>query len=332
MSYPNFYDPNKVGVLYHPRVTEAKLEGAAKRLTTSLPKNQKNVLLLLVDPQIDFIHEDGALPVPGAVEDTRRTIEWLLRNATQVTHTAASLDTHLIWQIMTTNWWTNKRGENPSPFTAITLDDYRSKLWQPIMKFYNYEDPEDTRSAKLPWGQDNDGKDIYDWNEWYLYVLGEQAKKPLVTWPDHCQLGTPGHAIDPALFEALMYHAALMGDQPQFKTKGSIPLTEHYSIMEPEVKVSDDALGGLDTDFLDMLSGFDLIYIAGQASSHCVLETINSIIRYFGPRAPEVLKRLRILVDCMSPVGSFEQVAEDALRNFERKHGLKLVKSTDPIG
>ncbi|GAB4571034.1 MAG: hypothetical protein Kow0077_06600 [Anaerolineae bacterium] len=309
MTTPQYYNPTDVGQLYVPRTPTAIAEGQAAGLQPA-SLDTRRVLLLLVDPQVDFIHEDGALAVPGAVDDTRRTIEWIYRHCDTITAIAASLDSHTPIQIFYPTWWRDAQGNHPAPFTAITADDVDTGRWQPL---YHPE-----------------------WSRKYVHALEQQAKKVLMIWPYHTMIGTPGQAIAPALYEAIAYHAGARAAQPEFLYKGYIDRTEHYSIMEPEVKVPEEkARGGeLNEAFLQMLATYDLIYIAGQAKSHCVLETTHSIIRYF-QHQPEVIRRLRLMGDCTSSVAhpeiDFEALANEAITGFVDQ-GMKVVTSADPIG
>ena len=167
----------------------------------------------------------------------------------------------------------------------------------------------------------------------YVERLQEQAKKELMIWPYHTMIGTPGHNLTPTLYEAVVYHATARQADPTFIVKGSLPQTEFYSLLEPEVKVPDDPRGQLNRNFLDELLGYDLIYVAGQAKSHCVLETVTSIMRTLGDD-PQALGKLRLLEDCTSSVQhpeiDFETIANRTYAGF-REHGLRLVWSTDPI-
>ncbi len=307
MSFPSFYDPAKVGTLYVPNTFEAVTQGQAAGLSPA-DQDHRRVLLLLVDAQVDFIHPDGALSVPGAVDDTRRTIEWLYRHVGQVTAVAASLDSHTPIQIFYPTWWADQDGNPPAPFTLITADDVRQGRWKPLFE------PE--------------------WSVRYVQTLEAQAKKILTIWPFHTMIGTPGQTLTPALYEAIAYHAGARRAQPIFLTKGAIPKTENYSILEPEVKVPDHPFGDLNRQFLEMLTSYDLVYIAGQAKSHCVLETATSIMRYFADQ-PDRIARLRFLIDCTSsvvhPQIDFDALANAALTQFEAQ-GLHLVRSTDPLG
>lgn len=309
MAFPGFYSPDRVGQLYVPDTTRAITEGQSANIAPA-SSDTRQTLLLLIDAQVDFIHEDGALSVPGAVADTQRTIEWLFRNLGDITTIAASLDSHTPIQIFYPTWWTDGQGNPPAPYTTITSDDIAQGRWIPALE------PE--------------------WSIEYVRKLEEQAKKVLMIWPYHTMIGTPGQAITPALYEAIAYHSGARGAQPHFLTKGFIARTEHYSILEPEVKVPETIAGEgtLNTQFLKMLATYDLIYVAGQAKSHCVLETVTSIMRYFADQ-PQILARLRWLSDCTSsvihPEIDFDRMANATLASFEQQ-GMRQVLSSDPIG
>ena len=317
------YDSKMVGTLYHTRAEEAVKEGLALNLT-DFSRDKQKVMLLLVDPQIGFIHAGRPLCVPGAIEDTRRTIEWIYRNVEKLTYIAASLDTHLPFMIFFSTWFRKADGSPVDQFSRITLADLNKTVF-PVYDFqYEY-----APGKKMPWSQ------------WYLTQL-EKTQKDLLhnkqthtIWPIHTMLGSPEHAIDPALFEAIYWHSGARKSQPNFLVKGNVPWTENYSIMETEVNYPLHPNGGVNTPFLGMLENYDLIYIAGQAKSHCVLETILSIVRYFSVKAPEVLSRVRILEDCTSsvvvPGVDFDGAANQAFAQLVKEYGLKLVKSTDPI-
>ena len=108
MNFPKFYRPERVGELYVPDTAGAVAAGriAGARLADLAPTR---TILLLVDMQVDFVHQDGSLSVPGAVDDTRRTIEWIYRNLPHLTTIAASLDSHVPIQIFFPTWWSRPR-------------------------------------------------------------------------------------------------------------------------------------------------------------------------------------------------------------------------------
>lgn len=307
MNTPGFYDPQKVGKQYVPDTAGAIAAGQALGLPPAA-HDERRVLLLLIDAQVDFIHEDGALAVPGAVADTVRTIEWIFRNVDKLTTIAASLDSHTPQQIFYPTWWVDTNGQHPEPFTPINRQDVETGRWIPLVE--------------------------PNWSRQYVKQLDSQAKKVLMIWPYHTMIGTVGQSLCPALYEAIAFHAGARKTQPEFLYKGYINKTEHYSILEPEIKVPDHPLGALNQSFLNMLAGYDLIYIAGQAKSHCVLETVTSIMRFFADRA-DVIQRLRFLEDCTSSVAhpeiDFDAIADETLAKF-RMQGMQFARSTDQLG
>lgn len=306
MDFPAFYQPDRVGSLYIPDVPAAIDAGLHAGHSPAVQDTDRR-LLLLVDEQVDFVHHDGALSVPGAVSDTRRLIEWMFRHTGEITQITASLDSHLPIHVFYSTWWVDEQGRSPAPYTAITQEDVEQGKWRPV-----YE---------------------VEWSLEYVRRLQEQARKDLMIWPYHTMIGTQGHAITPALYEAIVYHSAARQSKPEFLVKGTIAKTEFYSIFEPEVKVNEDPLGGLNASFLDTLAGFDEIYIAGQAKSHCVLETIHSLVKYYEDNK-RALTSVRVLMDCTSsvqhPEVDFEAIAQEALLGFE-KQGLRLVTTRDPL-
>lgn len=301
-SAPEFYSPNRIGTLFYPDVGAI----AAAARTAGLPAanaDKVKVHLLIVDMQVDFCHEHGTLYVPGAKDDIRRLIEFIYRNAERITDITCSLDSHLPHQIFHPAWWVDKDGNHPAPFTIITADDVRKGNWRP---------------AREP-----------DWSLTYVERLQQQAKKELTIWPYHVPIGGIGSTLDPELWSAVFWHALARSTQPNLWTKGSVPQTEHYSILKPEVAVPGQPMAG--KEFLTMLRRCDYILIAGEAASHCVLETVEDLVEEFAG-IPGMLARLYILRDCTSPVRhpqiDFEVLTAKRFAEFEKK-GVRFIKSTD---
>jgi nicotinamidase/pyrazinamidase len=304
MTLPEFYKPDTARTLHQPDLQGAYQAGIAhyQRNPKRASEDQQRVLLWLIDVQIDFVFPApvGNLPVPGALDDTQRTIEWLYRNIDQVTHIAASLDTHTAFQIFHPAWWRDAQGNPPPPFTVITAEDVAAGRWLP-------------------------GLDA-DWSRAYVRELEQVGRKQLMIWPYHCMEGTAGRALVPALSEAIQFHSGARDTQATFLVKGTIPQTEFYSVIEPEVKYPQHPEGGVNTRFLESLSYYDLIYVAGQARSHCVLETMNSVVRH----TPELLGRVRFLNDCTSSIAGFEESTEKRIAEFAAQ-GVRLVNAADAI-
>jgi nicotinamidase-related amidase len=316
MYNPTFYDPNKIGSLYLPRFKQIEAEADALKVTSSAKDSTGNkVALLLIDMQIDFCHKNGELYVPGAEDDIRRLITLILRELPSITSIFASLDSHLLFQIFFRTWWQLTNGEKPDLFTEIYKESPPNK--HPLAKSIN----------------DNDIRPVIDpiWSVDYPDILMKQANKPLCIWPYHTQMGTPGQALDPALYEILAFHAFARKTQLNFLQKGQIPSTEMYGILCPEVKIPNHKQGGFNIDFLKMIMKYDKILIAGQAKSHCVLASILQIYDYF-KNDKDALKKIHILEDCMSsvkhPMIDFEKITCTAFDQF-RNSGINIIKSTD---
>ncbi|MCU0512663.1 MAG: hypothetical protein MUE40_08845 [Anaerolineae bacterium] len=304
MNPPTTFDLSRVDRLYDPDF-QAAYEAGRRDFQRPAVQDSPRVLLWLIDVQVDFVFPApaGRLTVPGALDDTRRTIDWIYRNVHQITQIAASLDTHTPFQIFYPSWWKNAQGQQPAPYTVISAQDVKKGVWNPVTEPV--------------------------WSIRYLEELEQSGKKQLMIWPFHCMEGTTGRALVPALSEAMMYHSGARLAQPTYLTKGTIAHTEFYSVVEPEVKYSKHPEGGLNTRFLEMVARFDLIYVAGQARSHCVLETMHSVMRHFAAQ-PEIIRKLRFLDDCTSSIPGFEKATEATLQRFVAQ-GMRLVQSTDAL-
>jgi len=257
--------------------------------------------------QVDFCHEDGSLYVPGAIGDIQRTIEFIYNNAERITNITCSLDSHLPHQIFHPAWWADANGNHPAPFTLISYDDIKNGKWRPLV---------------APVQSTN-----------YVKKLEQDAKKTLTIWPYHVMIGSIGNALDPELFTAVMWHSIARKTQPIWLTKGSIPLTEHYSIIQPEVPVPNHPMGGKNKAFLDTLSDADIVVVAGEAESHCVLETVEDLVEDFSTK-PDALQKIYFLRDCTSPVlhpdVDFHGIAIKRFAEFE-KQGVNFIDSTDQL-
>lgn len=284
MNYlPQFYRRADVGQLFKTRNNEVAAAGVAYAGQEAISPNYEDTktrILVVVDGQVDFIHADGALSVEGAIEDTRRTIEWLYTNIAAFTNIAASLDTHVPIQIFHPPYWVDRsNGLMPNPGTIITDADYNTRF---VPKFTPEFDA--------------------DWNRKYIHKLKSKAKKDLMLWPIHCLLGTPGYSIEPSLAEAILFWSAARQANPIYLTKGDDFYTEMYAIQQAEVENPTNPNTMLNVAFLDLLQGHDEVYILGQAKSHCVLETIRVMVNHFKLNASHMLNRIHLVMDCMSSV------------------------------
>jgi len=302
---PGFHHPDRIGTLFHPDLAAIAAEAEAAGLPAA-EKDSRKVMLLIVDMQVDFCHAQGALYVPGALDDIRRLIGFIFRNAERITRITCSLDSHYPFQIFHPAWWADSAGRHPLPFTIISAEDVEKQRWRPVLH--------------------------PDWSLEYVQRLHREAKKQLTIWPYHVPIGGVGNSLDPELWSAVFWHAVARRSQPVWWTKGGIPRTEHYSILKPEIEIADEPQGLLNRDFIRSVEEFDVLVIAGEAESHCVLETVEDLVDVFRHR-PDQLAKLRILTDCTSPVRhpqiDFHAIAQSRFKEFASR-GVKLVTSKEP--
>jgi nicotinamidase-related amidase len=269
-----------------------------------------------IDCQVGFCTPGASLFVPGAVEDTRRTVDWLYLHMEKITGVHFSLDTHRVFQIFHPAFWLDDDGKNPPPFTTITHDDVRQGKYKPICH------PAECLE--------------------YTKKLEAAGKYVLTIWPYHTLLGGLSHALVPALMEASIFHAVARSHQTHFETKGTHAMTENYSVLAPEVKeLGNKPVGAFNAAFFRMLMDYDRVYVFGQAKSHCVLSTLRDLEAHITSTDPKLLSKIWILEDAMSPVPpppidplpaalDFPRLADRAVEDF-RRAGMNVVKTTDPV-
>src|SRR6266699_6091064 len=290
-----------------PRIADFTEAGQKAGLTPAHTDTEK-IAVILVDYQHDFVDPTGTLYVPGSQQDVARFLTWFYANAHRITSLYASLDTHLPFQIFFSSWWKNPQtGEHPQPFTPITVDDVTNMRWVPIIQ--------------------------PSWSIRYVHQLQQQARKDLMIWPYHTMEGTLGHMLVSPISEAIAWHSAARNTQPTYVVKGRTTRTEYYGIFGAEVPDPDDPESSLNVTLLDAVMKHDKVYIAGEAKSHCVLETERQVVGRFGHQ-PDLMRRLHFLRDCTSsvkhPTIDFDALAEAELADMERQ-GIQMVMSTDPV-
>ncbi len=292
---------------YAPRI-QAFTEAGQQAGFTAAHGDAEKVAVILVDYQHDFVDPTGTLHVPGSQQDVARFLAWFYANAHKISSIYASLDTHLPFQIFFSSWWKDPQtGEHPQPYTTITVDDVTNIKWLPIIE--------------------------PDWSTSYVHQLQQKARKDLMIWPYHTMEGTLGHMLAAPLCEAIAWHSAARNTQPTYIEKGRTMRTEYYGIFGAEIPDPEDPDSSLNVTLLDAVMKYDRVYVAGEAKSHCVLETERQLVGRFGEQ-PELLKRLYFLIDCTSsvqhPVIDFDALAEAELAAMARQ-GVQKALSTDSI-
>jgi len=335
---PPFHDPGSAGRWSHRPDVQALFEASqAWRERHRIPPAGEDALdlhLLLVDEQKDFCLPEGTLYVGGrsgrgAVEDTRRLVEFVYRHLAAIARITATLDTHLAFQIFFPSFWVDREGRPLRPHRTVTARQVRDGEARPS-------------PAVASWLAAGDEGWLREEALHYCEELERAGKYQLHLWPPHCLLGGEGHALVGAVQEARLFHAFARGTQSWTEEKGQHPLTENYSALRPEVLTRRDGtpLAERNTRLVERLLASGALAVAGQASSHCVKSTVEDLLDEIRARDPGLASKVYLLVDCMSPVAvpdgkggfqaDFTPQAEEALARFAAA-GMHLVRSTDPL-
>src|SRR6195256_5106738 len=327
---PAHFDPSRVGAVwrvpYEDRAREAPTWADEHDLGPAAG-DAFRLCLLAVDVQNTFCIPDFELFVAGrsgsgAVDDSRRLCEFVYRNLGTLTQIFPSLDTHHAMQVFHAIWLIDAQGRHPPAYTLVSAEDVESGRWRLNTAVAN------------ALGVDVNYAERH--LAYYTRRLAEGGKYELTIWPYHAMLGGIGHALVSAVEEAVFFHGIARASRPEFQVKGDNPLTEHYSMLGPEVTEGPDGdpLGEKNTELIAKLLTFDAVVVAGQAKSHCMAWTIDDLLdeEAAGERLAE---RTYLLEDCTSPVvvPGVVDYTDEADAAFERyaAAGMHVLRSTEPI-
>ena len=330
-SLPPHFDPAQVAwvwrVPYQERADQARTWAKQFQLAPAATDSFK-ICLIAVDVQNTFCIPGFELYVggrsgTGAVDDTRRLCEFIYHHLGAITQIVPTMDTHQAAQVFHSLYLINDRGEHPAPYTLVSDEDVRHGVWKfnPALAPSLGISPAD--------GQRN--------LEHYTRTLQATHKYDLTIWPYHAMLGGIGHALVSTFEEAVFFHSVARYSRPDFHVKGDLPMTEHYSVLGPEVKTSFDGkpLANKSDKFINILKAFDAVIITGEAKSHCVAWTIADLLDDILVDDHRLADKVYLLEDCTSPVvvpGSLDYTdqADAAFRKFADA-GMHLVRSTEPL-
>jgi nicotinamidase/pyrazinamidase len=262
----------------------------------------KKVDLFIIDPQVDFCESKGNLYVKGAEDDMSRLSKIVARLKDKWNDIHVTLDSHHYFDVAHPIYWKDSKGDNPKPFTIITAKEVVDGIWSPTVP------------------------SLYKRSIDYVKTLEKNNRYPLCIWPYHCLIGSDGSKVFPELFDAFIEWEKIPGNMVEYVTKGSNPYTEHYSGLQADVPDPSDTTTQLNKRLIDTLEAVDIIVVAGEASSHCVANTINDLISNFTNF--DCAKKIVLLEDAMSPVTGFEKLTEDFFNNMKSK-GVTFAKTTD---
>jgi len=285
-----------------------------------MPYQGKELHWLIIDPQNDFC-PGGALGVPNADGDMARLAAAMERTRDVTDDIHVTMDSHAQYDIGHPMFWRMKNGKHPVPFqdllgavpvSTITVEHLESG------EVFPTTDPNPKHAGDLD--------TVWGWCQHYLTALRDNQRYECQVWPYHCIKGTPGWCIHPALLESILAWEQRHVGMAPIITKGSNPMTEHYSAVKADVP-TDDPSTHLNEEFIALIDKPNvLVLVGGIAGSHCVRFTVEDVVNNFGP---DHLKNLVLLTDAMSPVPGCEGLQEEFVRKMVDDHGLQTAVTTD---
>jgi nicotinamidase-related amidase len=327
---PPHYAPERVGevwrVPYEERAADAQAWAADHGLTPAIDDGFR-ICLVVVDVQNTFCIPGFELFVAGrsgtgAVDDNRRLCEFIYRNLGAITKIVPTLDTHRAMQVFHALWLVDDEGRHPEPYTLISAEDVERGRWR----------ANPAAAESVGFEADYAQRQLLH----YTRKLEETGKYDLTIWPYHGMLGGIGHALVAAVEEAVFFHTVARSSQPDFQPKGQNPLTEHYSMLGPEITEGPDGetIAGKNDALIEELLEFDAVVVAGQAKSHCVAWTIDDLLDGDDERELALAPRTYLVEDCTSPVVvpgmDYTEQADAAFARFAAA-GMHVVRSSEPI-
>eukprot|EP00605_Chrysophyceae_sp_TOSAG23-4_P000816 GSChrysophyteH1.ASY1.ANO1.906.1 assembled CDS len=235
---------------------------------------KKRTTLLLLDPQNDF-HGSGSCAISGADEDADRIAEFIYSNINVIDEIIITLDTHHRMHIAHAIFWQDAQGNDPPLYTVITLQDIESGKWMP-------KDPSLASHCKYYLTQ--------------LQKVGRHGIHALTIKPEHCLIGTRGHAVQRAINDAIQDWATSRMRKITYVFKGTNCLTDTNSFLCADVDIPEDPTTGYDPELLLRLNSSGHLIIAGQSLSHSVNCTMRDLLSHWeGPKTT-----ISLLQDCCS--------------------------------
>ena len=240
--------------------------------------------LVIIDPQHCFMDLPKApLPVVGAAQDMERLAMFVRLRRAIIDKAFVSLDTHVSDHISHPERWVDVEGDHPSPFTPITYEECMTGRWR----------------AKNPADQ-----------EWQLEYLKRLTRTHYI-WPVHGQKSTWEWQIYEHLAVELNTNSRM---EVSYIEKGMHRDVEQFGIFGAEVPFPGAPETDINHALIAEIGGYDRVIFAGEASSHCVMDSVKQFLEHMPSQDPTKVVLLR---DCMSPVTGFEQQATDWLNEMD---------------
>lgn len=262
----------------------------------------RNSSLITIDIEECFMpHNNNLLGVPGALEDAQRTADFIDKHSTELLDIFASIDSHYKLDISHPTWWKKADGKFVDPFTPITADDILNGKYTPVI------DP--VGSLK------------------YVQALESNKEFGHFIWPEHAIIGTFGQTLVPVFTDALDRWMDKNKKWVWYINKGIDPSTEHFGIFRANIPNSNPSTE-VNQGIFRILEQRDTIYLAGQARTHCVANSLRQMLQI----APQLASKIVVLEDCMSNVSGLPPdfyTYVDSIYEDAKKQGVRFTQSTN---
>ncbi len=266
----------------------------------------KKNALLIIDPQNDFCNpgdrngnNKGSLYVNGAAEDMQRLSVWIEKHSKELDFIGMTIDSHQPNDISHPQFWMDKNGNYPASFTQITSKDVETGVWIPRF------DPQRCLN--------------------YLKELETQGEYPHVIWPMHCIIGSEGAAVYKPLLNAIVKWTE-KGRFYQTVAKGTFPFTEHFGAFRANIPDASRPETQLNHGLIKTLEAYQNVYLAGEAKSHCVANSLKQVL----DEAPGLAPKFLVITDAMSNVTGFETLG-DPIYEKARQMGVRFTTTKDKL-
>lgn len=304
--------------------------------------------LFVIDGQNDFCasgdepeKKQGALFVVNANEEAVRVADMIKRlKATgvqgghKINRINASLDSHHRNDGSHNTSYRTQSGAIPDPFTVVSVDDAKNQIYRPIF------------SGRWK------GKSISgaEWLMEYTAALanppgGGPPRAPLILWTPHCEIGTWGQNVYGPLMDAYNDWCGTTGGWINWISKGTYPLSEHYSALKAEVTDPERPETAMNSGVVQDASNADIIVWTGWAGSHCLRWTGLDGVNWFDPTPEEAqkgmenefIKKCVFMEDASSPVvNPFDDAQTELFAKWRREfldemesRGARISTTTD---
>ena len=200
-----------------------------------------NSLLLIIDPQHDFVDKLGKLYVEGAEKAIDNITQFLIKNMNCFKDIVITQDTHQRFHISSQFFWNERTKQG----TIITKEDIKSCKYTPIAT-----------------------RDEIDYD---LMFEGINKYGPIIIWPLHCLEGTNGHAIPLKLMREVNNWGVLNKRSYIIQKKGDIPVLESFSAL------TEENILGIKPYWRNRT--YDKVYVCGFCKDYCVAYTVADMIK-----------------------------------------------------